>query len=469
MTSELPSSLDTINHDNDEADASLGDESREIPKADTEAANYDPWATRSSTQRNSDTAVFMHLLKASIGSGILFLPHAFRKAGYATALICAFITGLISCHTAVITVQCTQNLCTRSRKSSLSFAETARVSFEHGPNCIRKYSTAFGVFVNVLVCFVQYQTSVVYTLYIATSSQQIIEYFTGINLDLRLYIALIFPILCALAMIPNFKYLVPVSVIGTVLMSLGIIGSLMYFIKDFPDVRRLEPFTDSKEIPMFSSIFLFAIYNMSIILPLENTMKNPRRMVNILTTSMIINIFIYAVFGFLGYNKYENSCDTVIKNLPVEERGAQIVKIMVTLSVVCTYGLQYYVPVTILWPIIARKIGRNHRSHEIIFRLLGVTLSSLLAVAVPQMTPLLGLFTALSITTVMLLIPVAIEASTMWNYTDNRKSFCCLLIKDIIIFIVWLLMLVFGVSQNLEEIIQTYGVDDENLFFCWDV
>lgn len=70
-------------------------------------------------------------------------------------------------------VKCSQVLCARTKKSSLSFAETARMSFEYGPNCIRKYATTFGVFVNILVCFVQYETAVVYTLYIATSSQQV--------------------------------------------------------------------------------------------------------------------------------------------------------------------------------------------------------------------------------------------------------------------------------------------------------
>lgn len=62
--------------------------------------------------------------------------------------------------------------------------------------------------------------------------------------------------------------------------------------------------------------------------------------------------------------------------------------------------------------------------------------------AVPQMTPLLGLFTAICMTTVMLFVPAAIELSTMWNYRDNQLSFYFLLIKATAIFIIWLLMLV---------------------------
>lgn len=58
---------------------------------------------------------------------------------------------------------------------------------------------------------------------------------------------------------------------------------------------------------------------MTVLLPLENTMKNPRHMPVILATTMMINMFIYIAFGFFGYNKYLDACDTVIKNLPLDD------------------------------------------------------------------------------------------------------------------------------------------------------
>lgn len=60
--------------------------------------------------------------------------------------------------------------------------------------------------------------------------------------------------------------------------------------------------------------------------------------------------------------------------------ASNLVKIAVTLSVICTYGLHYYVPVTILWPMIIKKseaiIGNHAKMYKILFKLGGVTVSS---------------------------------------------------------------------------------------------
>lgn len=63
--------------------------------------------------------------------------------------------------------------------------------------------------------------------------------------------------------------------------------------------------------------------------------------------------------------------------------------------------------------------------------------SALLAVAIPIMVPLLGLLAAVSISTVMLLIPILIETATKWE-----KATRFLLAKNIGISVVWLLLLV---------------------------
>jgi len=47
----------------------------------------------------------MHLLKCAIGTGILFLPHAFRRTGYAMSIVCGIIVGTLCIHTAIIIVR----------------------------------------------------------------------------------------------------------------------------------------------------------------------------------------------------------------------------------------------------------------------------------------------------------------------------------------------------------------------------
>lgn len=70
-------------------------------------------------------------------------------------------------------VRCSQILCKRSRVPSLDLGEVARSSFEYGPEIIRRHSKRFKLATNLMACFAEYQTVVIYILYVATSFQQV--------------------------------------------------------------------------------------------------------------------------------------------------------------------------------------------------------------------------------------------------------------------------------------------------------
>ena len=76
-------------------------------------------------------------------------------------------------HMRALQVQCCQILCRRARVPTLKFAGTAETAFRLGPEPFRKYAATFALAVNIIVCFVQYETAIVYELYIATSFEQV--------------------------------------------------------------------------------------------------------------------------------------------------------------------------------------------------------------------------------------------------------------------------------------------------------
>ncbi|KAK1135195.1 hypothetical protein K0M31_007966 [Melipona bicolor] len=282
---------------------------------------YDFVAHRSPSRLlTSDFATFMHLCKASIGTGILFLPNGFRRAGYVMSVVCGVVIGLLCTHTVVALVRSSHILCRRNRIPMLDFARTAEVSFENGPPELRKYGKTFGVTINAIVCFVHFQASVIYILYVATSFQQVIEFSFGIKMDTRIYILALSPFVCLLGLVRNLRCLAPFSVIGALFMFVGIFVSLYYLLEDIPDPARLDAFTYVLPVPMFCSLFLYALHNVTLCLPLENSMKKPQHLPRLITYNMLLNTCMYIVFGFLGYNKYtKDTCDTVIKNLPLEK------------------------------------------------------------------------------------------------------------------------------------------------------
>ncbi|XP_015515344.2 proton-coupled amino acid transporter-like protein CG1139, partial [Neodiprion virginianus] len=174
----------------------------------------------------------MHLFKSTIGSGLLFLPRAFKETGTISGAACSILTGFVTMYTAITTVRCAQILCKRVRVPSLDLGEVASSSFEYGPEFLRKYGRTFKAVTNVMACFAEYQTVIIYILYVATSFQQVIEYFSTIVWDVRIYILLSAPFYCLVSLVPNLQYLTPMSVVGSLFLIAGFFVTLYYFFKD---------------------------------------------------------------------------------------------------------------------------------------------------------------------------------------------------------------------------------------------
>ncbi|KOC59051.1 hypothetical protein WH47_12865 [Habropoda laboriosa] len=124
---------------------------------------------------------------------------------------------------------------------------------------------------------------------------------------------------------------------------------------------------------------------------------------------------------------------------------SQTIKITISLSVMFSLGLAYFVPFTVIWPKIKSKF-EDIKYAKIMFRFSGAIATTLVALAIPQLIPLLGLLTAISMTTIMLLVPVVIETATKW---ERATRF--LLVKNISISVVWVLLMtlyaIFNVAQ----------------------
>lgn len=82
----------------------------------------------------------MHLLKGSLGTGILAMPNAFHHAGYVVGTIGTAIIGIICTYCIHILLGAHYDLCKRKRVPSLTYPEIAEASLADGPQWMRKYS-----------------------------------------------------------------------------------------------------------------------------------------------------------------------------------------------------------------------------------------------------------------------------------------------------------------------------------------
>lgn len=107
---------------------------------DEEAALYNPFEHRKLAHPTSDLDTLIHLLKGSLGSGILAMPLAFKNAGLYFGLVATFLIGIICTYCVHILVKCAHTLCRRTQTPSLGFAEVAETAFLVGPEPVQKYA-----------------------------------------------------------------------------------------------------------------------------------------------------------------------------------------------------------------------------------------------------------------------------------------------------------------------------------------
>jgi solute carrier family 36 (proton-coupled amino acid transporter) len=87
--------------------------------------------------RDSDTLI--HLLKGSLGSGILAMPRAIWNSGLMLGTGATFLVGLICTYCIHILVKTSQELCRKRQIPSLGYAETAEQAFLSAGPALRKY------------------------------------------------------------------------------------------------------------------------------------------------------------------------------------------------------------------------------------------------------------------------------------------------------------------------------------------
>lgn len=192
-------------------------------------------------------------------------------------------------------------------------------------------------------------------------------------------------------------------------------------------------------------------------MPLENNMKTPTHFIGcpgVLNIGMFFVVGLYTTVGFFGYLRFGEATEaSVTINLPNEEIPAQCVKLMIAIAMFLTYGLQFYVPMEIIWKNMKQHFGARKSSTEYLTRATIVIGTVCVAIAVPNLGPFMSLVGAVCLSTLGLMFPSIIELVTVWEEEDGLGRFKWRLWKNIFIICFGLLGFVTGAYESLQNIL----------------
>ena len=120
-----------------------------------------------------DAGSATHLIKSSLGTGILAMPSAIKNGGLIVGGVGTVLIGILCSHCVHILVRSSHVLCRRTKTPSMTYAETAGAAFECGPRPLRPYSNFAKNLVNGALCATYVGGSCVYIVFIANSIKQV--------------------------------------------------------------------------------------------------------------------------------------------------------------------------------------------------------------------------------------------------------------------------------------------------------
>ncbi|XP_011632277.1 proton-coupled amino acid transporter 2-like isoform X2 [Pogonomyrmex barbatus] len=403
----------------------------------------------------------MHLFKGNVGSGIFALGDAFKNAGLLLAPPLTILLGVICVHAQHILIKCNEEVTRRvgDGTNTSGFAGTVEMCFATGPIRFRKYSSFMRKLVNIFLCITQLGFCCVYFVFISTNMKQVLDAH-GIEMDVHEHMAVVLVPIMLSTWIRNLKYLVPLSSIANFLMIAGYIATMYIMSYDVPNIRERRYVADWNNLPLFFGTVIYSFEGITLVLPLKNEMKKPRNFykpLGVLNVGMVIVGTMFVAMGFLSYLKYgDDVAGSVTLNLAPKEILPQCIKTAISLSILLTYALQFYVPIAIMWPGIVNKFGpfKWPVFTEIIFRSVMCLVTFILAEAIPKLGLFISLVGAVSSTALALVFPPIIEMIVCWHNT-NLGFFT--ITKDVTIVLIGVLGFATGTYESVTAIIKSFS------------
>lgn len=282
------------------------------------------------------TGAVLLLLKSFVGTGILFLPRAFLNGGLLFSSMVLLGVSILSYYAFILLVN------TRMKIEG-SFGDIGGILFGKHMRRI------------ILGSIVLSQLGFV-SAYIVFVSQNLQAFVLAVSkcksfIDIKFIVLMQLVIFLPLSLIRDISKLGFTALIADVFILLGLLYIYYYDARTLignggiSDVIAFNPATWS----MFIGTAIFTYEGIGLIIPIQESMKHPRRFPGVLAGVMVIITLIFLSAGALSYAAYGSATKTVILlNLPQDDKFVNVVQLLYSIAILLSTPLQLFPAIRIM-------------------------------------------------------------------------------------------------------------------------
>lgn len=377
-----------------------------------------------------DRAALMHLLKSSVGTGILAMPTAFKNSGLVTGSIGVPIIGFLTIHCMHLLVKSEEELCRRLGIATMAFEDVAENAFKVGPIPFRRFSSQVYTAVFVFLCFTQVGYCACYAVFAAESFSEVARDLLHVNVTTRGCLFMMLPFMIVANMIKSMRNLRYFSFVALGLQVVGMVYMFAMLCVRLPSTDSVTAFADWKTLPLFFGTAIYAFEGIGTVLTIKNEMKFPSRFGpwnGIMNTGSILVACAYFGMGFFGFLKYGDEVKSNIAfNLPVGLVNT-IVKLTFAIAIFLSYPLQMYISISTMWPKICQKFSLlpdsvNFEILDCMFRIVLVTATFTAAMIIPRLDLFISLVGAFCSSCLAWIFPPLFYYFTCWDIQSTSQK-----------------------------------------------
>lgn len=291
---------------------------------------------RGTTGTNDTRGAVLLLLKSFVGTGVLFLPRAFLNGGMLFSSMVLLGVSLLSYYAFILLVN------TRLKIDG-SFGDIGGILYGKHMRRI------------ILGSIVLSQLGFV-SAYIVFTSQNLQAFVLAVSkckslIDIKYMVLLQLVIFLPLSLIRDISKLGFTALIADLFIMLGLVYLYYYDIKTLADqggISDIQSFNPSTWT-LFIGTAIFTFEGIGLIIPIQESMKEPHRFPGVLGGVMVIITIIFLSAGALSYAAYGSATRTVvILNLPQDDKFVNAVQFLYSLAILLSTPLQLFPAIRIM-------------------------------------------------------------------------------------------------------------------------